>query len=380
MNPHDPPTHVVLLPTVAGAPALRLTVAGDGQVLARDLLDPQDARPAPATKQQPRLVLVVPGTHAPAQWLELPARSPAQARAAARTLLQDRLAADGADTHLAVASTGDPATPRAVVAVSDAAMGGWLAQASALGLCPDAVLPDHLALPPPRDPNAATVVVRDGDWLVRTTTQSFRVEAPLAAMVLGGVAHAPVTDPDATGALIARGALATPLDLLQDRYAPKDARPAGSRAWHRAALLAALLLGSVPLLWTAETIRHLLSAHDLEARATDLVAAALPAAPADAEPLDAARTALARARAHEAFPRAFGTLAAGVQQLEGAAIEHVSWQAGAPLRATVMHESPGQLDTLAADAAGGGLELIAAGTRRADGHLLSEVDLLEQTP
>lgn len=381
MNAHRRPTHVVLLPATAGAPATRLSVDADGNVLARELLPAQQPPPtAPTTRPAPWLVLVVPGTEAPAHWLEIQARGDAQARTEAAALLRDALAADPADTHVALAAAGEAGTPRAVVTVEHAALDAWLVRAAAFGLHPDAALPDHLALPPPGDPDQATVALRDGDWLARTATRSFRAEAALAKMVLGDRAHAPIREPAAVEALLARGAASAPLNLLQGRYATAGQRSSGPRAWRRAALLATLLLASVPLLWTAEAIRHLLAARGLEAAATEMVTTALPATPATAEPLAAARAALARARAHDGFPRAFGALAEGVEQLDGAAIERLSWQAGGPLRATVVHHDPGQLEALAATAAGSDVVLAAAGTRRADGRLLSEVELMEGGP
>ncbi|MGY0561431.1 type II secretion system protein GspL [Luteimonas sp. A277] len=375
MNPPERTTRVVLLPSTVTAPAPCLTVGPDGQVLSRELLAAGDSQSAPASMPRSRVVLVVPGTDAPAQWLTVPAHSPAQVRAAARAQLQGQLAADRSQTHLAIALSSQPDSPRAVVAVNSAVMDDWLARAAALGLRPDAVLPDHLALPPPRDPDEATVAICNGDWLVRTATRSFRTEAPLAAMILGERPHAPPVDTAALEGLLARGALSAPLDLLQDRYAREDANVTGTRAWRRAAVLAAVLLASLPLLWAAETARHLLSARTLEAHSASLVAAALPTAPAGLAPLAAARSALARAHAHDGFPRAFGTLSAGLQRLEGAAIERLAWQAGAPLHATVVHQTPEELEILAGVATEGGMEVTSAGTRRADGRLHSGIEL-----
>lgn len=377
MKPHDP-VHVVLLPARADAPAARLVVASDGSVLSRDVLA-ADGPQLPADAPRPRVVVVVPGTQAPARWLQLPAWSQAQARAAALELAGDELAAGDA-AHVAVGAAADPEAPRPVVAVAEATMQAWLAQASALGLRPDAMVPDHLALPAPDDPESAQVATLDGDWIVRTASRAFRVEADLAATVLGDTAVEPVTGADAVQALLARGALDAPVDLLQGPYAPTDERPTGLRAWRRAAVLAALLVASVPLACGVEAIAHVLAARSLESDAAQRVARALPGAPADADPAASVRTALATVRAREDFPRAFAALSGGVQQLEGAAIDRISWQAGAPLRAVVLHDNAGQLETLDGFAAGHGLAVATAGTQRADGRLRSEIDLVEQTP
>lgn len=377
MKPHDP-VHVVLLPATAEAPAVRLAMAADGRLLSRDLLA-ADGPQAPADKPGRRVVVVVPGTEAPARWLQLPAFSQAQARAAALALARDELAAGDA-THVAVGAAAAPQAPRPVVAVTEATMEAWIARVAALGLRADAMVPDHVALPQPDEPEGAVMAVRDGDWLVRTSARSFRVEAALAATVLGEATPVPVNSPAEVEALLARGALDAPLNLLQGPYAAVDERPVGLRAWRRAAALAAVLLASVPLLWAVEAVSNVLSARSLEAESAVRVAQALPDTSRDADAVMTVRATLARVRAREDFPRAFSALSGGVQQLEGAAIDRISWQAGAPLRAVIAHDAAGQLEPLGSYVAGHGLALVTAGTQRADGRLLSEVDLQEAAP
>lgn len=374
MNPCDS-IHVVLLPTAIDAPVIRLAVAGDGRVLARDTLPP--GTPQAAAGQPPgRTVVVVPGTEAPVRWLTLPAFSHVQARAAALAMARDELAAAG-PTHVAVGAAADPQVPRPVAAVAEATMDAWLARVEALGLRADAIVPDHLALPAPADETGAVVVARDGDWLVRTASGAFRVEAELAATVLGAAAPAPLTGAGAVESLLARGALEAPLDLLQGPYAATDERPTGPRAWRRAAVLAAVLAASVPLLWVVEAGGHLLAARSLQADIAARTAQALPGAGED--PVHGVRAAVARVRAREDFPRAFAALSGGVQQLDGAAIDSVSWQAGAPLRAVVIHDAAAQLESLASHVGGHGMALVTVGTQRADGRLHSEIDLVEES-
>lgn len=372
------PVQVVLLPAAADAPAVRLAVAADGRLLSRDLLV-ADGTQAPTDRPGPRVVVVVPGTDAPARWLQLSAFSQAQARAAALALARDELAAGDA-THVAVGAAVAPQASRPVVVVAEATMDAWIARVAALGLRADAMVPDHLALPGPDDPEGAVVAAWDGDWLVRTSSRSFRVEADLAATVLGEAAPTPVTGTAEVEALLARGALDASPDLLQGPYAATDERPGGVRAWRRAAGLAATLLASVPLLWAAEAISHELSARSLEAESATRVAQALPGNLQDADPVTSVRTALARERAREDFPRAFAALSSGVHQMDDVAIERISWQAGAPLRATIVHGTAEQLGPLGGFVAGHGLALVTVGTQRGDGRLLSEVELLEEVP
>ena len=74
------------------------------------------------------LVLAVPGEAVALHWLDLPDLAPAQAAAAARMALADRLAE--ADPHITVAQ-GSGLRPVAVVAREQ--MAGWLAEAARAG-------------------------------------------------------------------------------------------------------------------------------------------------------------------------------------------------------------------------------------------------------
>ncbi|AOH36402.1 type II secretion system protein GspL [Luteimonas sp. JM171] len=376
MKPPDP-IHVVLLPALAEEPAVRLAVAGDGRVLSRELLG-IGSGPSQVPERGPFTVVLVPGTDAPARWLQPTAFSDAQARAAARAQAGEELAAVDA-IHVAVGHAAAPAEPRPVVAVAEAAMEDWLARVQALGVRADRMVPDHLALSAPDDPEGWVAVIREGHCLARSARRSFRVEAELAATIIGD-ATAPIREPETVEALLAKGALAAPLDLLQGPYAAADGRPTGWRAWRRAAVLAGALAVSVPLLWTVEAAGHLLAARKLESDAEARVMKALPGPGADADPVLAARAGLARNRARDDFPIAFRALASGMQELDGAAIERVTWQAGSPLRALVQHSDAAQLDALGNHASSHGLTLVAAGTRRVDGRLHSEVDLIESAP
>ncbi len=378
----DPVTDVVWLASTPGAAAVRLRVDARGHILQRDILEA--ASPA-ASATAVRTILLVPGTAAPAQWLELPAGSIAQARAAARIQLRERVAGDMGAVHVAVARMQD-AGPAPVVVVASAAMDEWLRQAAALGLHPDAMVPDHLALPPPpatgadADPagTTATVVALGGDWLVRTPTGAYRIEAELASALLTAPPPA-VRDMDRIETLLARGALDAPLDLLQDRYAPGHARARGRRTWRRSALLAAALLCSVPLVSVVALARYAGLASAIEDRTAARIAAALPGAPAlsaDAV-VHEVRT---RTGARHGFAHATRALFAGVEALDGANVERLDWDAASGLRAGVAHRDAADLETLATIATGHGLRLTVAGSRAADGRLMSEVELQGAAP
>ncbi|NZA26598.1 hypothetical protein H0E84_09390 [Luteimonas sp. SJ-92] len=371
-------TYIVLLPQNPDAPALRLSVGDDGRVVARERLRSGDtAAPQPAAAGPTRTVLVVPGTQAPALWLELPARNPVQALAAARALIAERLAGSSEALHIAIAAAAGDDAPRPVVAVERTLMTYWLGRAAELGIIVDAMVPDHLALPAPDDDGV--VVVVDGDErIVRGPRLAFRSEAALAALVLEEWAQQVVEAGPQAEALLAAGARQPAIDLLQYDFARTPAQPRGARAWRRAAVLAALLALSPLLLWSADALRHTLAARALEAQVAVAVDAALPGRAPAQPPLAAARAALRQAQARDGFAHAATALFAAVPRVEGAQLDRLFYGEDGTLRVTLSHARADELDVLRDALAGGGLALQPAGTRRTDGRLHSELEILPE--
>jgi general secretion pathway protein L len=186
------------------------------------------------------LVLAVPGEAVALHWLDLPDLAPAQAAAAARMALADRLAES--DPHIAVAP-GSGLRPVAVVAREQ--MAGWLAEAARAGWKPSAIIPDPLLLPAPA---SGWSVAQDGPRvLARSTTTAFAAEADLAAAIIGT---------DAT--TLAQPALpdVLPLDLLSGEYVQVARWQPDRTQLKRLALLAAAVAG----LWLGGDVAALLRA------------------------------------------------------------------------------------------------------------------------
>ncbi|WP_394004705.1 type II secretion system protein GspL [Luteimonas sp. WGS1318] len=243
-----------------------LSIDTGGHVVARRHCDP--AHPLPAEPGM-RDILVVPAEALRLHWFDLPARSAAQAVAAARLMLQDHVAQPGTDLHVAV---GDPETgdPQRLLGVVDAAlMRDWLQQAAQLGLRPAAVVPDCLLLDAPTD-DGVQVCERDGLLLARGRKLAVAAEPDLLQRLIGA---RPVQrlDDGARDARFAANALAAPaLDLLQGPYARRD--EAQPRRRRRLRWLAALALLSPLLLVGAQALYHGLAARSLETRADALAA------------------------------------------------------------------------------------------------------------
>jgi general secretion pathway protein L len=195
------------------------------------------------------LVMAVPGEAVALHWLDLPDLAPAQAAAAARMALADRLAE--ADPHIAVApgsgafGEAPVGRRRPVAVVAREQMAGWLAEAARAGWKPSAMIPDPLLLPAPA---SGWSVAQDGPRvLARSASAAFAAEADLAAAIIGTEATTPAQPalPDLL-----------PLDLLTGDYAPVTRWQPDRTQLKRLALLAAAIAG----LWLGGDVAALLRA------------------------------------------------------------------------------------------------------------------------
>lgn len=360
---------LLLLSAQPQQPSQCLHVDDAGRILERAWLTPGDPPTAFATAAT-RTLLAVPGTDARALWLDLPAHSPAQALAAARLMLQDRVARDD-DLHLAIAPRQGDA-PRLVVVVARALMRHWLARAADLGATVDAAIPEYLLLPA-TDDDAVRVADGDGRWIVRGRQLAFSAEPALAEQVLAGRPWITVTAAEHER-LSAAAALAPDIDLLQGEFAPAPSRRRTATPDRRTFWLALALLASPLLLTAAQALRYELAARGLESRAAAMARTVLPA-DADATP-EALHSRLRAMQAPEAFAAAARALFAAVARTPGAHLQTLDYRREDALRATLVHATPAQIETLRAALAADGWRLIEGGSVAGDGGLRTEL-LLE---
>ncbi|GGK09794.1 type II secretion system protein GspL [Luteimonas terricola] len=350
---------ILFLPADPAAEAICLDVDDGGRVLSRAALRPDaPAAPMPAVT---RTVLVVPGDAVRIDRLALQAHSSAQAHAAARALLAGRLAQPG-EPHV-VLDADATATLRTVAAVEPGALRGWLARAAALGLHPDAAVPEQLLLPEPADAGSVHLLVTADRWLARGDGLAFSAPPALAAQVLG---DRPLARINGDIESLAARALRPELDLLQGGFAPASARakPASRR---RLAWLVAVLLASPLLLVAAQALRLELAARALESRAEAAVREALPAA-RDAAP-DALHLHLQAAREPRLFAAASGALFSAVAARSGSHLVELEFQRGDRLRAVVFHPGPDDIEALRAALATDGWRLVEGGGSDVPGGL-----------
>lgn len=366
-------TRLVLLPERPGEPAPSLLLDADGRVLAR----------APVRTGEPavpaRTVLAVPGTAVAFHELEIAARTEAQASAAARALLDGRLAAAGGAQHVATAPASSPG--RRSVLVADAArMTAWMDQAAALGLDPDVIVPDYALLPEPSEIDAPATAVNFGDrTAVRGAGRAFAVEDDLVETLLDGRETRRVTEDAPLERLLARGALTTPWNLRSGPYAKGVKPPVSWRDARLPAVLFALLLTTPLMFLGAETLRDRLAVGDTEAEVSALAAELAPRAAPGADPLAGLRDAAAAARRRSGFTPALAALFEGMKAVEGAELVALTYGGDGALRATVAHPNFADLETLRAAAARAGLQLREDATQTESGRVLTDV-VLEPRP
>lgn len=360
----NPTTRLLLLPAAPGASATCLQVDGAGRVLSRTVIDPAAPPAATANESPARQILAVPGSECLSTWLDLPARNPLQAVAAARVLLAEQTAGPVDTLHLAIAPATDDGNCL-VVAVETATMQGWLDRAATFGMTPDAVVPLPMLLPV-ADADALVTTDIDGHRLVRGPRLAFAAEPTLAEQVIGEQPHRTLTLEEAE-TVFAANALSPPIDLLQYAFAREPVRREGWPAWRRAAILAAVLAVSPLVLLAAQIARYEVAASNLQTQANTRAREVLPTLGADADPVPPIREHLAGVQAGQGFAHATAALLAAITATNGAELDAMSYS-NVELHATLVVPAPGALESIRAALAGNGLELVETGRRDANGR------------
>ncbi|HLM52564.1 MAG TPA: type II secretion system protein GspL [Pseudoxanthomonas sp.] len=372
----SPPTTtlLVLLPTDPMRPARCLRIDSGGDVLER--LDADTARPLPAafTAGIARTVLAVPGAEVRTLWMDLPAHSPAQAQAAARVLLAERVAGPREGLHIAIGPR--PSSGPTLVAVVQATLlRHWLDRARALGVVADVAVPQPLLLPPPDTDDELVAAIYGDQWLVRADRLAFAAEPGLARQVLGTRAATPVTGTEAVERLLAREAAGgIALDLLQYEFAlAPETRARGPDRRRLAALAAAVVLS--PLLVTGvQALRYELAARSLQRQSTALAAPLVSAR--TAEPIAALRRERDLLQAPAIFRKQRQALLSAIAAEPGLHLESLEYSAEAGLSAKVVHPTDEQLQRLVDSIRRHGLEVrVSPSAATGQGSLASVIDI-----
>ena len=223
----------------------------------------------PATDD--RIIAIAPADAVTLHWAELPARSPAQAAAAARLVIAEASATPLAELHVAIGDEGEANRPIAVV---DAVrMRDWLVALAGLGIDPDAVIPAPLLLPRP-DAGFLRAEI-GGESVIRGQAAGFADEARLTDLVTGGVAPTTLDRPTLIASLIAVAAT-PPLDLRQGAFARRRHVALDWPLIRRLGIMAATILLLTLVIDVVRIAKYSIAASTLEARADALGRTALP--------------------------------------------------------------------------------------------------------
>lgn len=221
------------------------------------LRGPGQGLPAREDAGEARVVVLAPGERVLLTEAVVPTRNPVRLRRALPYAVEDRLAADVDRVHVA-GGVPDPEGRVPAAVVDRDLMAQWLTRLREVGLEPDALVPEPLALP--AQPGSRTYLLEDGRVVARLgEDQGWAGEASLLAVC------ASATDDEATVylageeageppealrdrarilridesalALMARGLTDDRLDLLQGDYTPRRAHEGAARLWRVAAAL-----------------------------------------------------------------------------------------------------------------------------------------------
>lgn len=285
------------------------------------------------------LTVIVPAEDVTLHWADVPARSTAQAVAAARLLVTEASATPITDLHVAVGDEGSEDRPIGVVAA--ARMRGWLSALAEQGFDPQAMIPAPMLLPRPTE----GFVRADfgGDGVVRGPTSGFADEKGLTDVITGGVAPA-VIDREALEAAVVAAITRPALDLRQGAFAKRDAIAFDWRLLRRAAWLVAAILLVTLAITLVEIARYSVAADAIERRADVLARSGLPRGETvnDAgRQLDAR---LVRLRgAGMGFSESAAIIFDAVRSVPGSEVRAISFDAAGKLRVSLVTQNEGQV-------------------------------------
>lgn len=252
---------LLFLPPQIGDPWRWLRIAGD-EVTARGQGLPE-ADDAP-------IVAVAPADAVTLHWAALPARSIAQAVAAARIVVSDASATPQDQLHVAVGEVDGADRPIGVVSADR--MREWLDSLLAVGIDPAVLVPAPLLLPVHRGGFVRADL--GGQVVVRGQASGFADEGALTDLVTGGVMPEPLAGVALERAL-ASAVAAPPLNLRQGAFVRRRRRATDWALVRRVALLIGLLLLTMLAIDLVKITRHALAADRLEAQADAIARQAL---------------------------------------------------------------------------------------------------------
>ena len=361
------PTRLILIPALGNEPAPFLVIE-DGVVRDRGLLELH-----PETPPEPmRTVAIVPGAEVTIRWLELPDGGLTQQRAAALWMLKDQLAASSDRLATALGPIPAAGRPRLVALAGLALLQAWVGYLEALGVRPDALVPDALIVPEPEADDRLNAVAFGSATALRGRGFAASVQPDLVELVAGARFVDPIIDPAEVERALVAAALAPPINLLSSQ---ERVRGAGRRGWALASAMAGLLVVSPLILIAAAAARDDADARAATASARAEVARVAPDLAALPDPVEALRRRVRAAPPPGGVIGATAALFAAVEGVEGAELDLLIVDPAAGMKASVTHAGYQDTQTIARAMRVNGFEVTETAALDDRGRIVSDITI-----
>ncbi|VXC50855.1 type II secretion system protein GspL [Sphingomonas sp. 8AM] len=297
----------------------------------------------PEVTADDRVVAVAPADAVTLHWATIPARSPAQALAAARVVVSDATAEPAHDLHVAVGR--ERAGERAIAVVAPARMAAWLAALARGGVDPAAVVPAPLLLPEPEEGYVRAEL--GGQSVVRGRTTGWADEPVLTGLVTRG--EVPRLLDRAALRAAAIDAVAEPVvDLRQGAFARRRRRTTIDWALvRRLAVLAGLILLATLAIDVVRIMRYSFGADAIEQRAATIARQGLPRGTGEGDATRMLDERLAALRGPgQGFTRTAAAVYAIVQAVPESEVTALQFEPSGALRVSMSLAGEGQANTV----------------------------------
>lgn len=319
------------------------------------------------------VIAVAPADAVTLHWADLPARSPAQALAAARVVVSDATAEPAHDLHVAVGGERDGAGgERAIAVVAPARMAGWLAALAQRGIDPATIVPAPLLLPEPAEGYVRADVA--GQRVVRGRTTGWADEDRLTDLITAG--DTPVALDRAAMRAAASAAVASPaINLRQGAFARRRRR--STIDWtlvRRLAVLAGLILLATLAIDLVRIARYSFGADTLEQRAATVARQGLPRGTGDGDATRMLGERLSQLRGPgQGFTRTAATVYAIVQAIPASEVTALQFEPNGTLRVSLSLAGEAQANTIKSRLAEAGFTVEASVFQQANGRLTGDM-------
>lgn len=315
------------------------------------------------------VIAVAPADAVTLHWAELPARTSAQALAAARAVVSDATAVPAGGVHVAVG--GEAEAGRAIAVVAPDRMAAWLATLGARGIDPAAMIPAPLLVPAPAEGYVRADIA--GQRVVRGRSSAWADEPTLTDLVTAGAPLVPLPGDVIRSA--AAAAVATPLlDLRQGMFARRRRRAIDWSLVRRLAVLAGLILLVTLAIDVVRIARYSLGADTLEQRAEVIARQGLPRGTGQGDAARMLGERLTRLRGPgQGFSRTAGTVFDIVRAVPDSEVTALHFEPNGSLRVSLALAGEAQANTVKSRLEAAGFRVSASVFQSAGGRLTGDM-------